>query len=218
MTITTPLTGTQSERSPGDPARPSLRRADTEDIETLKGVLADAFYDDPVFDWLMPDDETRRARLRRFFAIELEHVGVARGRVWIPEDLTGAVISLPPGSWRVPARAMLLQSALFGVHLSRAARLLPRMEWHHIRKPHYYFPYIGVAPEAQGNGLGGKLMGVTLERCDREGLPAYLEASSDRSAVLYERLGFELLRELRVGDSPPLQLMLRRPGRLEGGS
>jgi GNAT superfamily N-acetyltransferase len=63
----------------------------------------------------------------------------------------------------------------------------------------------------QGRGLGSALLGPTLERCDREGLPAYFEASSERSAALYARLGFELTRELRVGGSPPLQLMRRPP-------
>ena len=61
----------------------------------------------------------------------------------------------------------------------------------------------------QGKGLGGALMRPTLDRCDREGLPAYIEASSVRSAALYERLGFEHIEELRVGGSPPLWLMLR---------
>jgi len=48
-----------------------------------------------------------------------------------------------------------------------------------------------------------------LDRCDQEGLPAYIEASSERSAALYERLGFQHIKELRVGDSPPLWLMIR---------
>ena len=47
------------------------------------------------------------------------------------------------------------------------------------------------------------------ERCDRERLPAYLEASSERSAALYERLGFRTTSELRVAGSPLLRLMLR---------
>jgi len=68
-----------------------------------------------------------------------------------------------------------------------------------------------VLPEMQGLGLGSALMAPTLERCDRQGLSVYLEASSERSAALYERLGFRLLRELRVGGSPPLWLMLRPP-------
>lgn len=63
----------------------------------------------------------------------------------------------------------------------------------------------------QGRGLGSTLLGPTLTRCDREGLPAYLEASSERNAALYARLGFKLVNELRVQGSPPLRLMLRPP-------
>ena len=81
----------------------------------------------------------------------------------------------------------------------------------HVREPHYYVRDIGVHPDMQGRGLGSALLRPTLERCDREGLPAYLEASSERNAALYERLGFQLTRELRVGGSPPLRLMLRPP-------
>jgi GNAT superfamily N-acetyltransferase len=81
-----------------------------------------------------------------------------------------------------------------------------------VRERHYYVRDVGVLPEMQGNGLGSALLGPTLTRCDREGLPAYLEASSERNAALYARLGFQLIDELRVRDSPPLRLMLRRPG------
>ncbi|HEY5288325.1 MAG TPA: GNAT family N-acetyltransferase [Solirubrobacteraceae bacterium] len=174
-------------------------------------MLADAFYDDPIFGWLMPDERTRLERLRRFYVIELRHVGLKRGRTWASNGLTGAAISTPPGVWRVPPRVMLAQSALFGIHLVRAARLLPTVERHHLRGRHYYFAHIGGAPHAQGKGLGSALMRPTLDRCDREALPAYLEASSERSAALYERLGFRVTRELQVADSPPLRLMLRRP-------
>jgi ribosomal protein S18 acetylase RimI-like enzyme len=80
------------------------------------------------------------------------------------------------------------------------------MESVHPRAAHYYLPYIGVAPEAQGRGLGTALMAPLIE-----GVPAYLEATCERNAGLYERLGFEHLRELRFAGSPPLLLMLRRP-------
>jgi GNAT superfamily N-acetyltransferase len=85
------------------------------------------------------------------------------------------------------------------------------MEHNHIREPHHYFPYIGVSPEAQGHGLGTAMMRPTLERCDHARLPAYLEATSERNAQLYARLGFELMGELSVLGSPPLWLMRREP-------
>jgi ribosomal protein S18 acetylase RimI-like enzyme len=181
------------------------------DARRLKSVLAAAFYEDPIFAWLMPDDARRLERLQRFFAIELRQVALPRGRVWSTDELTGAALSLPPGGWRVPPRAALYLGATFGMHLSRAARLLGAIEWRHIRAPHYYFADIGVAPEVQGRGIGSALMRPTLERCDARGLPAYLEASSERNAALYERLGFRLIRELRVAGSPPLWLMSRAP-------
>ncbi len=193
---------------------PVLRRATAEDVQRLRAVLAEAFFEDPVLGWLMPEDRSRLSRLRRYFMVELRHLALPRGRVWTTSDLAGAALSLPPGAWRVPVRTTLLEGTAFGVRLPRAARLGAAMELRHareVRGPHYYVRDIGVLPEMQGRGLGGALMRPTLDRCDREGLPAYIEASSERSAALYERLGFQLTRELRVGGSPPLRLMLRAP-------
>lgn len=192
--------------------QPELRRATSGDLRRLTTVLAQAFFEDPVFNWLMPEDSKRHARLSRYFAIELRHLALPRGRVWTTSDLTGAALSLPPGAWRVPLHATLMEGSAFGVRISRAARIGAAMEWRHSRAPrgpHYYIRDIGVHPNVQGKGLGGALLRPTLERCDREGLPAYLEASSERSAALYERHGFQLTDELRVGGSPPLRLMLR---------
>ena len=56
----------------------SLRRATTQDAQRLKTVLADAFFEDPVLGWLMPEDTNRLVRLRRYFGIELRHLALAR--------------------------------------------------------------------------------------------------------------------------------------------
>jgi GNAT superfamily N-acetyltransferase len=90
--------------------------------------------------------------------------------------------------------------------------LITKMEHRHLREPHYYIPYVGVAPQAQGKGLGSVLLHATFDRCDRDGLPAYLEATSRRNVALYERLGFEHVGEFNLGSSPPLWPMRRRPG------
>jgi hypothetical protein len=56
-----------------------------------------------------------------------------------------------------------------------------------------------------------------LSRCDEQGLPAYLEASSPRNRALYERHGFEVTEELKLPRSgPPLWLMWREPRRSTG--
>jgi GNAT superfamily N-acetyltransferase len=188
-----------------------MHKATTEDVPRLKTVLAEAFFDDPVLSWLMPDDRKRLAQLRRYFGIELRHLALARGRVWTTSDLAGAALTLPPGRWRSPLRVTLLEGSAFGLRIARAARMGAAIEWRHVHGPHYYVRDVGVLPSMQGRGLGRALMKPTLERCEREGLPAYLEASSERNTALYERLGFRVTSVLRVGSCPPLRLMLRAP-------
>ena len=198
----------------------TLRQAGYGDIRQLAGVLAAAFHDDPVFVWLLPGQAQRPARLWRFFALEMRAAGLARGTVQTTTSLAGAAISLPPGQWHQPWPAQLRHGPgylrSFGARLPRAAWLLSRAESRHPQQPHHYFPFIGVAPDQQGQGIGSVLMGPTLARCDQAGLPAYLEASSERNAALYHRLGFELTGELHYGGSQPLRLMLRPPARSPG--
>jgi RimJ/RimL family protein N-acetyltransferase len=87
------------------------------------------------------------------------------------------------------------------------------MEEHHPAEAHYYIRWVGVRPGLQGHGLGSALMRPTLDRCDGDGLPAYLEASSERSAALYERLGFVRLGVLELPHAgPPVWPMRRPPG------
>jgi GNAT superfamily N-acetyltransferase len=208
---TTPATTGSEMHLPGEV---DMRPATAADVQHLKTMLAEAFFDDPVFGWLMPKDSQRRARLSRYFGVDLRHYALPRGRVWTTADLSAAALTLPPGKWRVPPHTSLLQGSAFGVHLPRAARMGAAMEWRHmheLRGPHYYVRDIGVRPDVQGKGLGSALLRPTLDRSDREGLPAYIEASSERSAALYERLGFRHIRELRVAGSPPLWLMIRPP-------
>jgi GNAT superfamily N-acetyltransferase len=49
-----------------------------------------------------------------------------------------------------------------------------------IQEPHYYIRCVGVATRFQGQCLGTALLRPTLDRCDREGLPACIEASTER--------------------------------------
>ena len=191
----------------------SPREAGPTEVRRLSATLAAAFEEDPIFSWLLPKENQRLPRLVRFFELELRHVVLPVGRVWTESEGVGASLELPPGAWRMPLGAQFAHGPAFlrafGPHLPRAMALLMLIERRHVREPHYYIPYVGVAPDAQGQGLGTALLRPTFDRCDREGVPAYLEATSERNARLYERLGFRPRGELRLGSSPPLWPMLR---------
>jgi ribosomal protein S18 acetylase RimI-like enzyme len=210
-------TAQDAEALPGGPASaPSsvVRVAQPGEYGSLKVALGAAFFEDPIFGWLIGRGSSRQARLERYFALQLAHA-FADGCVSTSDGLQGAALCMPPGHWRLPPQLMIANGAgftrVFGARLPRAIGLLAAIERRHPRDAHYYFANIGVAPEAQGQGLGSRLMRPTLDRCDREGLPAYLEASSERNAALYERLGFQCTEVLRFAGSPPLRLMLRPP-------
>jgi len=151
----------------------------------------------------------------RFFALEVGDIVVPSGTAWMSSVGSGACLELPPGRWRLPLRTQALQAphflAVFGRSLPRALVTITKMERRHLREPHIYVPYIGVAPESQGAGLGTRLLGRTMDRADAEGLPTYLEATSEQNAALYARLGFEHLGAFTVLGSPPLWPMRRPP-------
>ena len=69
---------------------------------------------------------------------------------------------------------------------------------------HWYLGILGVDPRHQGEGLGARLIDHTLDRLDREGLPAYLETDKESNLAWYARRRFELRETLHpVAAGPP---------------
>src|SRR5581483_7400878 len=129
------------------------------------------------------------------------------GTVWTTAECDGAVVALPPGAWEMP-KSMTPTQALkwmraFGARLTLAARVQRAMEERHLREPHFYVRLVGVRTALQGQGLGSALMQPTLQRADSAGVATYIEASSERSAALYERLGFVHMDVLELPEGGP---------------
>ena len=69
-----------------------------------------------------------------------------------------------------------------------------------------------VNPEAQGKGVGRKMMEAFFKLADEENLPIYLETYSDRLEGLYKHFGFEMLREYRNPEFAIYErVMVRKP-------
>jgi GNAT superfamily N-acetyltransferase len=192
-------------------------QASEDDAPALARTLALAFQHDPVARWFLPRDEDRLDRLERGFeSIYLRRLSLPHHLTYTSPDRAGAALWIPPGAWETGTleslRLLPHLARAFGRDLPRALRGMAAMEAAHPREPHYYLPFVGVRPTAQGRGLGTALLRPMLERCDREGMAAYLEATSPRNRVLYERLGFALVEEMPLpGDGPPLWRMWREP-------
>jgi len=165
---------------------------------------------------MLPEDRSRVERLRAYFRFEVDHLPAGH-QAWMAEDGSGAAVWAEPGRWQVSLlralRSTPAMARVFGRRLPLAARSQWRAErLHPEAEPHWYLHYLGVIPERQDRGLGGRLMAPVLERCDRESLPAYLEASTLRNRALYERNGFALSGEFALaGGGPLVGRMWREP-------
>jgi GNAT superfamily N-acetyltransferase len=200
--------------APGPPS--SLPRLATpDDVPRLVRALADAFMDDPVYTWMLPAGRRHAARLRALFTAELEQYGLRQGSVWTNPGCDGAVVAMAPGNWEMPTSMPLREAFVwmraFGRRLSLAATVQRALEQGHPDEPHCYVRIVGVRSARQGRGLGSALMRPMLEQADRSGLPAYIEASSERSAALYARLGFVHLGAVDLPQGGPPIWPMRRP-------
>ncbi|MFE0414509.1 GNAT family N-acetyltransferase [Streptomyces tendae] len=191
-----------------------IRTAGEDDRDLVVRLLDEAFQDDPVSSWVFPGEEYRRRTHHRLMAAFADAV-FADGRIDLTEDGAACALWLPvpadedAAAEDVPARIReAVDPANERVEL--IARLTDGI--HPGGRAHEYLWMIGVLPGRQGEGLGTALIESVLDRCDREGLPAYLEASSARGKVLYERLGFEFTgRALDLPDGPRMWPMWREP-------
>lgn len=193
-----------------------VRKAHPDEVTDLSRALASAFHDDPVFNWLIPDEARLRAVLQPSFHLFLRRVWLDHEETYTEAEVAGVCIWHPPATWKLGFREQLsLLPALarvWGRHSPRALRALATLERNHPADDHYYLVFMGVQPQSQGRGIGSALMFPILQRCDAERMPAYLESSSARNRALYERHGFEVTEELNFGrEAPPLWRMWRDP-------
>jgi GNAT superfamily N-acetyltransferase len=136
------------------------------------------------------------------------------------ECLLGVAVWLPPGAYpHGKVDNLLLLPSLRGmVHIGMTrAREMSEMEAAAVRhfpdEPTWYLQAFGVAPEAQGQGIGSRMILPVLERADANDQACYLETGTERNVRFYERFGFDI-RETGVrlvSRGPTHWTMIRRP-------
>ena len=196
----------------------AVTKAAPEDAAALARTLARALADDPVTTWFLPREADRPQRLLRGFEqVFLRRIALPRDATFSVEAHAGVAMWLPPGQAQLGAleqlRLLPAMARAWGRHLPRALRGMSAMDAGHPHEPHWYLWLLGVDPQRQGEGLGSRLLAEVLERCDRDGVPAYLEATTPRNRELYLSHGFEDAGDLRLpDDGPRLWPMWREPG------
>jgi GNAT superfamily N-acetyltransferase len=194
----------------------TVRKATLADVPELSHALAAAFDDDPIMDWMLPRSlRNRSRRLQSFHALALRKIHLPNDEVYTTDGLEAGAEWDPPGHWRLgPVQQMLLLPSFIrtlGTRLPAVLQGLTLIEKKHPREPHFYLGILGTDPQHQGKGLGSALLKPVLDRCDAEGMPAYLESSKESNIPFYNRHGFEVTDTLHMPKGPPIWPMWRDP-------
>jgi ribosomal protein S18 acetylase RimI-like enzyme len=191
------------------PAALRSRKATAADLPDVTDTLALAFYDDPVVMWWIDDGSRRRELLPGFFGAVAGSF-LAYEETYSVDGGVSAAVWAPPGAdddEELPA----VLGEVVEEYSERLFEILGLMEETHPTEPHYYLFLLGTRPEWQGRALGSSLMTPVLEKCDRDRVPAYLEATSERNKQLYLRHGFEVTDVIPLPDGPTMWPMWRSP-------
>ena len=198
----------------------TVRSAGAADVALLTHILATAFDDDPVINWVMRQDAKRRWAIQTFFRHSVERA-LRRAELSVTTDGTGGTVWWAPGAHSRPAlrpwwRRLpqdLGNSRLTGPRRFRNLQDVGRILGERTpSRPHYHLNFLGVLPDHRGRGLGSTLIRDVTRRLDRAGLPAYLENTKERNLSLYERHGFRVLDSCGMPrGGPRLWFMWRDP-------
>ena len=185
---------------------PIVRPADNAELDSLVAILSSSFEHDPVMNWVMPNS----GLYQDFFRLIIANIYLPRGIAHIDEQGRGASLWLPPGErFELPPQWALLRM-IGTLVLTQGLRPLPRMReqsalfaQHRPQEPHFYLQFIGRKQGYQGAGIGSALLKHGTRLCDEKACPAYLESSNALNVPLYQRHGFEVIAQERVGNGGP---------------
>ncbi len=207
-----------TERRPSELARLSeVRRVGRERTEEIAGVLGEAFAADPLMVWLLEGIDAARQPGSRiaWWRFMVTH---APPRTELHATGDGSAVacwhpSAPePYPREVRAKFRDLVTDLTGDRAPLVLESFARFARRAPAEPHWHLAAVGVVPDHQSRGVGSRLVAKMLARCDRLGVPAYLESSNARNLDFYGRLGFRSFGEVPTVDGRvTLTLMWRRP-------
>jgi len=183
------------------------------DIAAIARSMALAFHDDPVMEHILRDPRRRPQQIAALFTLEAKRA-LQHGALHTTPGNPGAAIWMAPNEWRMGGLETLKMYPMlrtWRTAIVRGLSVLGRVEKVHPKEPHWYLAALGTAPDRQGKGEGSAALAPILQRCDDEGLPAYLESSKESNIPFYRRHGFEVTGEVRVPDGPVFYPMWREP-------
>jgi ribosomal protein S18 acetylase RimI-like enzyme len=191
-------------------------------MAAIVALAARAFFGDPFFTYLLPDDDLRRSRLPIFFRSVFTHMG-EHGRLVTVRDESdtalGVAAWLTTGGYPLPVSLQLRQmpSATRAFYrrprkLLVGNRYVAALARAHRKDPQWYLMVLCVDPPHQRSGVGTMLLEDAFAQVDAEGVGSHLETPREDNVAYYRRFGYELTETLNpVEGGPSFYAMWRTP-------
>ncbi|MBF6330238.1 GNAT family N-acetyltransferase [Nocardia transvalensis] len=184
-----------------------VRRAGLDEAENVARVLAAASVDEVVLAWVMDGHPEIAEQYRAQYAPELVGQALRDDEVWVAGEgddiwavsLWQTVTSLDRAQEEAARARELYSTAPLPPFRRLSAVTAAIADRHPTEFPHRYLQLIVTLPQHRGQGAGHAIVSDRVKAAADAGQPAYLEASTERSARLYQRCGFA-----RIGDPIPL--------------
>jgi ribosomal protein S18 acetylase RimI-like enzyme len=195
------------------------------DVESCVSVIASAFRNDPLFTHNIKTDEERRIFSR--FLIKKSLVLDENGLVVKELGSILGVASFEKDSGNMIKGLLKMMNFKFVIEVFRLKRMLSAEGFAFFnrymrfttsvrpKQPHYYLVFIGVAPVAQGRGIGRAILEEIHEKveADPESLGIGLDTENEANVAYYEKIGYKLV-ETRTIDQVTVYAMFRENRRI----
>src|SRR5262245_47927502 len=161
---------------------------DPSQADELAMVLSRAYYEEPQFRYLMPDERTRLSLLPGLFRVAIR-ASQLYGQIYTTQSVDGGALWIGPGDVLTAERMMrtgfpTIPIAWERTSVERCISLglyLDEVHERLIRGRHWYLLALGVEPSKQKAKISGTLIEPLLSRADSDGLPCYLETFNERN-------------------------------------
>jgi ribosomal protein S18 acetylase RimI-like enzyme len=186
-------------------------------------ILAGAFWNDPLVEYLFPELQERQHQLDTFFKVNVEFSREA-GEVYSTTSMLGCSVWLFPGD---KARSRLgkeeLPGARFkllldGQSLQKLSDFIQYMKERHfsiMRGPYCLLMFLGVEEKQRRRGVGSRLMQPVLQYADEKRMPCILDTMNEYNLDFYRAHNFTVCQRYHLcSNGPETWTMIRYPQKL----
>jgi len=191
----------------------------SDSLNALAGVFADAFVDDPGMQHICQQKRAGyEGRLRGwFYATDRLQMANQQPILTLSADgryAAGALLTAPNAALRIGSLGRWFMDAWQGagtISLWRTLAHLGRLGQYQPKAPHFRLEFLAVAPEHQGKGYGRALLETIHKLSEQhpQSTGIWLETANPNNIPLYEHFGYHITGRGRIGKTAEAIMMFR---------